>query len=119
MYSSHASSMESCRTQRVKFAVGGDWVFRFRSILVILIAWLAYHRDWVGIVLTLVLGLGYWVAMKFARQILQESAKEPVKPPWWDELVDFPHPTEQSHSADILRRKYPRMVKRFYPPVSN
>jgi len=88
----------------------------FWTVSVILALWLVYERDWFALALVAVLIFGYWIAIRAIMDIIRAGAKEPIKPEWWDEFVeDIPHPTEQSRSADVLRHKYRRFVRKIYP----
>jgi hypothetical protein len=81
-----------------------------------LIAWIAYFdKDWIAVAGVGLLYSSCWMAKRLQTQVFRGAAKEPTKPRWWDGAMEFPHPTEQSHSADILRRKYRRFVRKIYP----
>jgi hypothetical protein len=88
----------------------------FWTVSVVLVVWVVYERDWFALALVAVLMVGYWAAIFVMTEIIRAGAKEPTKRQWWDEIVEnLPHPTEQSHSADVLRHKYRRFVHKIYP----
>ncbi len=88
----------------------------FWTPFAVLALWLAYERDWFALVLLAFLGLSYRLVQMVIVQIFRAGANEPAKPSWWDEAVDdLPHPSEQGHSAEVLRHKYRRAVRKIYP----
>jgi hypothetical protein len=98
-----------------KIKSGAGIPIPFWTACVILALWLGYQQDWFALALVAILAFGQWMALKLTMEIIRAGAREDVKPKWWDEYVELPHPSEQSHSADVIRHKYRRAVRKIYP----